>query len=117
MIHSAPCHHEHIGIVECANDVITAWTRAMLLDTILLDHLWPFVVLTSMYLTNHLPTSVNLGHILPIQYLPQTTHRSYVPNTKYLRTYGSLSYVHIALEMRLHSEKFIVRARKGFLVG
>lgn len=89
----------------------------MLLGAQLPGHLWPPAVIASVYLMNHLPTSVNPGHISPIQYLHQATHQSYASNIKHLRAYGSLAYVHIAPETRPRGEKFIARARKGFLVG
>lgn len=116
-VKSAPYHHEQNGIAERSIGVITQKARAMLLDAHLPKQLWPEAIVAAVYIANRSPTMVNPDACTPHTRLHQVHSTSQQANIGHLRSYGATAYVHIPPEKRLRGEKFIARAKKGYLVG
>ncbi|CAM6088679.1 unnamed protein product [Calypogeia fissa] len=117
LMQSAPYHHEENGIAERSIGVVSQKARAMILGARLPVQLWPEVVQTAFFLTNNSPSSVNPDDNTPARVLYLALHLTYTLNIRHLKVYGAIAYVHIVPEKRKQGDKFVARARKGYLIG
>ncbi|CAM6127224.1 unnamed protein product [Calypogeia fissa] len=117
LVQTAPYHHEENGISERSIGVISQKARAMILGAKLPVQLWPEAIHMAVFLTNNSPSSVNPGESSPAKLLHSALQLPYAFNLRHLKAYGAVAYVHIVPEKRKQGEKFVARARKGYLVG
>jgi GAG-pre-integrase domain len=116
---SAPHTPEQNGKAERIGGVITRRARAMRLESILPENLWPEMVRAAVHLMNRVPVR-ELGWKTPLQVMRELTgvmpaNRPCQPNLGYIKVYGCRAYAkeHKILKLR----KMVARAQIGYLVG
>ena len=109
---SAPYLQEQNGVSERVGRTLMDMARASIIEGGIDDIFWPEVILAMTYIKNIRPTTA-LNGLSPHQKLFNSP-----PDPTHLRVLGSTIYVLIHEEEReLKSEKFVLQAMKGTLVG
>lgn len=73
---TAPYHHSQNDIAEPAIGLITSRATTMLLNTRLPPQLWLEAVSAAVYISNHVPTSLNPDGQTPVSRLPSSSANS-----------------------------------------